>query len=270
MVLSGGGNIIGFIGAGKAGCSLARYFKGRGIGVSGFYSRHAPDEDFEFYDSALELIFKSDIIFITVTDTAIKDVWNGLDKTALENKIVCHCSGSLTSDIFEGADKDKVCSVHPMLAFNSTRVPQERVSRAFFTLEGGKTAVKEISRILDKCENKYKIIDAQDKVKYHAAACFASNFAVAVSAEAFSLMEECGFAEDEARAAMAPLIMGNAQNICKNGVKGALTGPVARGDGITVKKHLSALEGRRREIYRLLSMVLAEESGHDELREDLE
>lgn len=270
MVLSGGGNIIGFIGAGKAGCSLAYYFRSKGIGVSGFYSRHDPEEDFEFFDSAHGVILKSDIIFITVTDTAIEEVWNGLDKTALKNKIVCHCSGSLTSDIFVGADKDMVCSVHPMLAFNSRRVPLERISRAFFTLEGGKTAVKEISRILDKCENKYRTIDAANKVKYHAAACFASNFAVAVSAEAFSLMEECGFGADEAREALSPLIMGNACNICKNGIKGALTGPVSRGDAITVKKHLSVLSGRRKEIYKLLSMILARESGHDELGEDLE
>ena len=63
MVLSGGGNIIGFIGAGKAGCSLAYYFRSKGIGVSGFYSRHDPEEDFEFFDSAHGVILKSDIIF---------------------------------------------------------------------------------------------------------------------------------------------------------------------------------------------------------------
>ena len=74
MVLSGGGNIIGFIGAGKAGCSLAYYFRSKGIGVWSS-SRHA-GRDFDFLDSAHGVILKSDIIFITVTDTAIEEVWN--------------------------------------------------------------------------------------------------------------------------------------------------------------------------------------------------
>ena len=79
---------------------------------------------------------------------------------------------------FSSSERIRISSIlfHPMLAFNSRRVPFERIFRAFFTLEGGR-AVKEISRILDKCENEYRTIDAANKVKYHAAAC-SSNFAV--------------------------------------------------------------------------------------------
>ncbi len=46
--------------------SPAYYFRSKGIKISGFSSRHNNTEDFEFL-SCEEAVFKSDIIFITVT-----------------------------------------------------------------------------------------------------------------------------------------------------------------------------------------------------------
>ncbi|MGM9936177.1 MAG: NAD(P)-binding domain-containing protein, partial [Candidatus Ornithomonoglobus sp.] len=66
---------VGFIGAGKCGMSLAAYFAGKGIEVYGFSSRHKTENSgFDFY-SAEELVKRSGIIFVTVTDTAISEVW---------------------------------------------------------------------------------------------------------------------------------------------------------------------------------------------------
>lgn len=157
-----------------------------------------------------------------------------------------------------------VCSVHPMLAFAGKNVPTEQISKAYFTLEGGEQALEVIKNVLSICKNPYRIISAQNKVKYHAAACFASNFVVAVCAKAFELMNECGFSEDEARSALAPLICENAANICKYGIKNSLTGPVSRGDVVTVSKHIAALDDKSKDIYKMLSSILAELSGHDE------
>ena len=205
---------------------------------------------------------------MTVTDSAIAEVWNGSDKEMFNssNKILCHCSGSLSSEIFTGADSSRICSVHPMLAFPSKNVPINQIKNTFFTIEGGSTALCTIKQILDKCGNPYREISAQNKVKYHAAACFASNFMTAVCAESFSLMEQCGFSEEEARLALSPLITGNAENICKRGIQSSLTGPVSRGDALTVTKHVQELDGRKLMIYRLLSSVLAELSGHSEIK----
>lgn len=255
--------ILGFIGAGKVGCSLARYFSERGIAVSGLFGRSGVPSWLPRLNTAQEVIEKSDVIFITVTDSAITDVWNGLDIS--DNKIICHCSGSLSSEIFTGANPSQVCSVHPMLAFAGKNVPEEQISKAFFTIEGGDAAISAVGAVLEACGNPYRVISPLNKVKYHAAACFASNFAVAVCARGFELMRQCGFSEEEARTAMTPLIMGNAENICSRGIKASLTGPVSRGDAVTVEKHLGMLEGADKEIYRLLSAELADLSGHSEL-----
>lgn len=235
--------------------------------VCGLYGRSGVPSGLTRIETAQEVIDKSDVIFITVTDRAIADVWNGSDIPG--NKIVCHCSGSLSSEVFIGADPSMVCSVHPMLAFADKEVPVRRISEAFFTIEGGSAALKAIKHILDVCGNPYRVISARDKGKYHAAACFASNLAAALLSQSFALMEECGFSAEEARRALTPLILGNAENICAHGAKKALTGPVSRGDILTVRKHLSVLSGRTERIYRELSAELARISGHGEIEEIL-
>lgn len=257
--------MIGFIGAGKAGCSLARYFRKNGEEISGFYSRTAVPGDFARYDTTDELVKSSDMIFITVSDSAIGTVWNGLDGSAVCGKLIYHISGAESSEVFCGADPDLVCSAHPLLAFSTKETPAEQIKRAFFTLEGGDTAVKAVSELLDRCGNRYAVIKPEIKPLYHAAACFASNLVTAVCAEAEKMLCRCGFAEEDALSALAPLIEENVRNVCENGIRPSLTGPVSRGDAETVEKHLAVLEGRDREIYMRLSAVLAEISGHTEL-----
>lgn len=209
---------------------------------------------------------------MTVTDSAIAEVWNRSDKRIFNssNKILCHCSGSLSSEIFTEADPMRVCSVHPMLAFASKNVPTDRISKAFFTIEGGETALTVIGGLLRMCKNPYRIIAARDKARYHAAACFASNFVVAVCSQSFELLKQCGFDENEAKQALSALIEENAKNICSRGIHDSLTGPVARGDAVTLEKHMRELDGRTLDVYRLLSAQLAELSGHEELKEILE
>jgi prephenate dehydrogenase len=155
--------------------SLAYYFRSKGVNVIGFSSRSNNTEDFELY-SREKLINNSDIIFITTNDDNIQTVWNKIKDMNLKEKIICHCSGSVSSEIFKGADSENVCSVHPMLAFNSKHTSLNAISNAFFTVEGGGKAVDTVSEILSLCGNRFKIITPENKAKYHAAACFASNF----------------------------------------------------------------------------------------------
>ena len=56
--------------------------------------------------------------------------------------------------------------------------------------------------------------------------------------------------------ALFPLIEGNIESIHKNGFVKSLTGPVARGDIETVKKHIEALNNEDKCLYNLLSLNL--------------
>ena len=93
-------------------------------------------------------------------------------------------------------------------------------------------------------------------MKYHCAAAICSNQVIALIQESLDLLSECGFDEESALSALAPIITGNVAHIVKDGTAGSLTGPVERGDTDTVKKHLNCLNEEDRLLYRLLSRKL--------------
>ena len=91
---------------------MGKYFVTHGEEVSGFYSRtvNSAKEAAKFcntkYFSELDsLIEVSDTLFITVTDGAIKEVWDCIAAKDVKGKSVCHFSGSLSSDIFSNAEQ---------------------------------------------------------------------------------------------------------------------------------------------------------------------
>ncbi len=252
----------GFIGAGKVGSSMAKYFKYRSIDISGFYiGSHSKNvADFKIFDNLQDLINKSDIIFLTVTDGAISEIWSRLENININNKTICHCSGLLSSEIFINADKHNAycCSLHPILPFKNYDVSISEISKAYFTIEGNKKAIENVSSLLKICKNPYYIIESKNKAKYHCAACFASNFVVALCEKAADIMCECGFEYNEALKAMTPLILSNVNNICSEGILNSLTGPVERNDIKTVKRHLEVLNNKDKALYKELTEILTD------------
>ena len=260
---------IGWIGAGKVGSSLGRYFTEHGIAVSGYYSRR--------YESAAEaaaytktrafetmeaLVEESDVLFLTVPDGAIAQVWEGLKEMNIRQKVICHCSGVLSSEIFSNCAVQECsgCSIHPLLAVSSRRLPTQELSSAIFTIEGDEKAVGEIGALVRSCGNTVIPIRAEEKPRYHAAAVLASNLVLSLAAAAQEELVQCGFSEKEALAALAPLMQANTAHLSEQSLEDALTGPVERGDADTVRRHLTVLSGDDRAIYELLSrkaLVLA-------------
>ena len=98
---------FGFIGAGKVGFSLGKYLKENNIDLNGYYSKskHSAKEAAIFtgtkkYDNLEMLIEDSDAIFITTPDGEIQGVWNKINRLSIKDKLICHCSGSISSEIF--------------------------------------------------------------------------------------------------------------------------------------------------------------------------
>ena len=254
---------IGFIGAGKVGFSLGKYFVEHKVNVSGYYSRtiDSSKEAAEFtktkcYETIEDLIFESDILFITVPDGIIREVYENISQSDIKGKCLVHCSGALSSEVFSGiSNKGAVgCSVHPICAVSNKLTGYQELSKAYFTIEGN--GVQYAEELLRKCGNHFEIISSDKKIKYHASAVFASNLVVGVYDMATNILRECGLSREFSENALKSLFKGNAENIVSKGVTQALTGPVERADGDTVNKHLDALDNEEKEIYRLLSKVL--------------
>ncbi|MFQ5996624.1 MAG: DUF2520 domain-containing protein, partial [Dehalococcoidales bacterium] len=85
-------------------------------------------------------------------------------------------------------------------------------------------------------------LTAEDKALYHAAACIACNYFYTIVKLATDLWQNFGKSTDEAIKAYLPLLRGSVNNLGKIGLPHCLTGPIARGDLTTIRKHLAALE----------------------------
>ncbi len=273
---------IGFIGAGKVGFSLGKYLSVNGIGLSGYYSRNlrSAEEAAEFTGSKTfstpgELIRESTVIFITVPDGAITDVFNNIRELGISGKLICHCSGALSAgEAFTDIASTGAygLSVHPLFPVSSKYESYKELRNAFFCLEGDRA--DEWRDILTSLGNPVRIIDGSVKVRYHAACAISSNLVCALAAESVSLLKECGFTADEALQALRPLAMSNMSKVFEAGPVSALTGPVERNDVSTVSKHLKCFgTDEERELYTAVSRKLTEvasekhpETDYSELR----
>lgn len=258
---------IGFIGAGKVGFTLGKYFAENGMKLSGYCSsseesaREAADfTGSVYYKNSDELIEASDVIFLTVPDGAIKDVYLSLPHDKLKGKHLCHCSGALSSkDAFPGINEygAEGTSIHPLFPVSSKYDSYKVICSAFFCIEGDRS--EEWSRIFSDMGNPVRIIESEIKIKYHAACVAASNLVCGLMAESTELLNGCGFSEKEALEALKPLALSNLNRIFDTDPVTALTGPVERNDVSTVKKHLDALGGGTdTEIYKALSLKLTD------------
>lgn len=253
---------IGFIGAGKVGFSLGKYFTDHQITVTGYYSSNPTSarEAAEFtgtrcYIQLDDLVRDSEVIFITTPDGAIAHVWEELKSLQISDRVICHCSGVLSSDIFSDIT-DYRCSgysIHPLLAVHDKLHSYREFSNALFTIEGNGNYVTVFRSLLEHCGNQVLSLQAEDKIRYHAAAVLASNLVLGLVETAADELTRCGFPRDTALHALAPFVSANASHLLTESLEHSLTGPVERADLLTVQKHLDKLSGDDREIYRLLS-----------------
>lgn len=285
--------MIGFIGAGKVGSSLSRffyeYYVHKGINLlapSSIYSKHVTSANEtisllkkiscnqatacipKVANSIAELVKNSDFIFITVPDSVISFVDEELyllGKEALKDKLLVHCSGVLSaiSAFKKSSELTDTVSLHPMLAFNSKETSIDSIQKAFFTLEGSNTGIQKIKFLLNETGIQHTVLSSDAspddlKAKYHLASVLVSNCVVGLFSMGQDLLCECGFSKDDALKALTPLFINNANNIIAQGVTHALTGPVLRNDAITLKKHMNCLNDNDIDLYRLLSQKLYE------------
>lgn len=258
---------IGFVGAGKVGCTLGKYMVEHNICVSGYYSRSRESARWasEFthtncYETLEGLALSSETLFLTVPDGAIKEVWNDLKQYALQGKCICHCSGAMSSAAFSGIDQMGAFgySIHPLFAVHSRLQSYREISQAYFTIEGAEKHVEFWKEFFEALGNPVCVIQPEGKILYHSAAVFVSNLVTGLFETGIELLQKCGFERESGEEALRTLFLNHCHSVATSGVVESLTGPVERADLATVQKHLWALPGREREIYVRLSEVLVE------------
>jgi hypothetical protein len=152
-----------------------------------------------------------------------------------------HVSGSLGLDALAALAGHAVGSFHPLQSFPAPR-PPEAFQGITVAVDASTTGLeRRLAQLARDIGAQPRHVADEERVLYHAAAVFASNYVVAVIAAAVKILQKAGWSRDEAEQALLPLVEGVVANARSAGVTKALTGPIRRGDVETVQRHLEAL-----------------------------
>lgn len=240
---------IGFIGAGTVGTALAVRLYRKGYPVVAVSSRRLQSAQ-RLADLApgcqplaisQEVADRAELVFITTSDDAIAQVVTQVNWRP--DQSVVHCSGADSLLVLEPARwaGARVGSFHPLQTFASATQAIENLPGSTFALEAEEPLLGNLKEMAGALEGKWVVLQAGDKVLYHAAAVMASNYMVTLVKLACDLWQSFGVEPKDATQALLPLLRGTVNNLDNVGLPNCLTGPVARGDLGTVAKHLNAL-----------------------------
>ena len=248
---------VGIVGAGRLGTALAAALREAGVPVEGPAGRG-------------EVPRGCDAIMLCVPDAEIQAAATTVAGAA---PLVGHTSGATRLAALEAAGAAGF-GLHPLQTFPE-RAPTDAVSAkradsaehgpsALAAFAGAGCAVAgstpealyfavRLARVLDMTPFE---IDDEGRAAYHAAASVASNFTVTLLAAAERIAAGAGLAPHEARALLAPLVRRTVESVAELDPERALTGPIARGDHVTVDAQRRALEDAAPELLDLFDELV--------------
>jgi predicted short-subunit dehydrogenase-like oxidoreductase (DUF2520 family) len=149
-----------------------------------------------------------------------------------------HCAGALGLDVL--APHRERFSLHPLMTLTPGSDGAE-LRGAGAAIAGSTPEARLLAAALARRAGLEPFaVDEADRALYHAAASIASNFLVTLEAIAEALFAAVGVDRRHA----ARLAQASLDNWAALGGRGALTGPVARGDRATVARQRDAIAGR--------------------------
>lgn len=207
----------------------------------------------------LTKIREGELVLLSLPDDHIGEMAKKLRKQSLlhPEAVLIHFSGLHCAELLQDKEdaSPPALSVHPLQTFADAESGAASLPGSPFSVEGTNHALPLGEELVRDLGGKPFRIKSEQKALYHAAACIASNYQVALAAMARDVMASCGFDEETAFDLLSPLMETTAKNLRALGPEKALTGPIARGDVKTVEKHLEAMKPLPEElkkIYRLM------------------
>lgn len=185
----------------------------------------------------------NDIILIGVPDNNIQGVVDNLNHSEvdLRSKTLAHTSGAVGLDVFSDIDsyKTKVGCMHPCMAVSDTSTSFKGIT---FDICGDRSFINDIVPIVTDLKAEFMIVDESTKEKLHLAAVITSNFLITLMGMAQELFRESNIDHNQLKRTLLPLMQSALKNLENQSASNALTGPIARGDYETIKRHLTLME----------------------------
>ncbi len=212
------------------------------------------------------------IILLTVSDSSIAEVAMQIvqnSKLNFKSLIVCHTSGSLTSDELRPLQVQGVTvfSLHPIQTFPkgmNTNRQLQRMQGIWYGIEGNSKAIRFAKNLVKELGGNAIIIPKEEKILYHIACVLASNYTVALLGAVEKLLQNTTLQLSLRQ--LQPLVTASIENAISIGARHALTGPAARGDELLIRKHTVALQRFDKKIlnlYQVLGMQALEMAVED-------
>ncbi len=249
---------ITIIGAGKIANSIVPALLKNGFPVIQIISKSitsaktlAKKNKIALYSNSLnELAEASNIIILAIPDGEINKTSLQLANTGIsfKRKLVIHLSGSLTiAELFPLQKAGAYCaSMHIMQTFPSKTITS--IQNVFCAIESNNEKIKSfLTTLVLKLGMNPLTITSENKVFYHLAGVFASNFLNANFFAASSVFGKINADNDAYKKVLSTTSTTTLNNILSRGYAEALSGPVERGDLFTIKKHLKALKKNKKD-----------------------
>jgi predicted short-subunit dehydrogenase-like oxidoreductase (DUF2520 family) len=207
--------VIAIVGRGRLGHALFAALTEAGITVRGPFGREAP-------------VDAADLVLLCVPERELAAASAAIRRGPL----VGHCSASASLDLLAPHER---FVAHPLMTVTAAGA---RFAGAVCAVDGSSprafAAAEELAHTLGMRPIR---VPPDRRALYHAAASMASNFLVTLEAAAERLAAACGVD----RAGLAPLVRAAADNWATLGPGAALSGPIARGDELTVSRQRDAV-----------------------------
>lgn len=196
-----------------------------------------------------EVIAAADFVLLAVPDDALRPLVAGLADTGAwrEGQMVAHTSGAQGTAALDPAAARGVVALalHPVMTFAGRPEDVDRLLGATF----GVTAADDLRPVAEalvvEMGGEPIWVPESARPAYHAALTIGSNHLVTMVNDALTLLDRAGVAASDQLA--APLLSASLDNVLRLR-DAALTGPVARGDVATLRRHRQALAERAPEM----------------------
>lgn len=207
------------------------------------------------------------VVFLSVPDAAVAqaaaEMAVGLASLPTHRSLpaVIHCSGVTPVCVLApcAAAGSLTLSFHPLQTFADAETGAGRLRGAAVAVTPGPDGGFELGRMLAEALGARPfLLPEEGRVLYHAAACVAANYLVALEHVAERMFVEAGLPPEQALDYFLPLVRGAVDNLSAQGTVAALTGPLSRGDVCTIVAHLEALGQMAPEldpVYRTLGLA---------------
>jgi predicted short-subunit dehydrogenase-like oxidoreductase (DUF2520 family) len=220
---------VRIIGPGRAGTALALALTNAGWDVGPMLGRS---------DDPAGAAAGVDLLLLATPDDVIRDVARAVEPEP--DTVVAHLSGARGLDVL--VPHPRRAAVHPLVALPTPELGAKRLVGGWFAVAGD-PLVGDLVRALD---GRSFTVDDGDRATYHAAAVIASNHLVALLGQVERLAGEVGVPFE----AYLDLAAATLANVAELGPAAALTGPAARGDEATIRRHVRSLPPEERRAYR--------------------